>query len=126
MNMDFFRILENVFSVWFRLNCCPTVPAQPPNVLCLRRAFFQLLYWFSLQPMKVRVPPFLQIFSSHGCLHLVTVVSCFTFVGGSRVGLSALRKLAFLILAIVLLGLCYIYRFESHVAPAPSHHLLPS
>nr|CDM83170.1 unnamed protein product [Triticum aestivum] len=41
-------ILENVFSVWFRLNCSPTVPAQPPNVLCLRRAFFQLLYWFSL------------------------------------------------------------------------------
>ncbi|VAH80431.1 hypothetical protein VPH35_053358 [Triticum aestivum] len=46
--MDFFRILENAFSVWFRLNCCPTVPAQPPNVLCLGRAFFQLLYWFSL------------------------------------------------------------------------------
>lgn len=41
-----------------------TAAAQPPDLLRLCHAFFQLLCWSSLQLMQVPVPPFPQIFFS--------------------------------------------------------------
>uniref|UniRef100_A0A8R7PSN4 Uncharacterized protein n=1 Tax=Triticum urartu TaxID=4572 RepID=A0A8R7PSN4_TRIUA len=49
----FFRILENVFSLWFRLNCCSTVPTQPPNVLCLDAPSSSFSIGFLFTLMKI-------------------------------------------------------------------------